>query len=385
LIIEGVRLRVALVHDWLMGMRGGEKCLEILCDLFPEADLYTLLYRKNGLSKAIERMKINTSYIQHLPMAFKYYRYYLPLFPTAIEAFNLKGYDLVVSTSHCVAKGVLTPPDTLHICYCFTPMRYIWDMQFEYFKVSTEQLRSFVVSFFLSYLRMWDEASTRRVNSFIAISKHVQKRIQKLYGRESEVIYPPVDCDFFSPSLHASDEKSYYLMVTAMAPYKRVDLAIQAFNLSKKPLLIIGEGQEIKALKKMAKKNIEFLGWQSNEKVREFYRGCSAFIFPGEEDFGISAVEAQACGKPVIAYGRGGILETVVPYPRENCTGVFFDHPEAESLLRAIDLFERNRFDPEAIRRNALRFHKNRFKDEIRSFVEERYQAFRNKQEVKAR
>jgi glycosyltransferase involved in cell wall biosynthesis len=373
-------LRVALVHDWLTGMRGGEKCLEILCDLFPEADLYTLLYHKKKLSKAIERMKINTSYIQHLPRALKYYRYYLPLFPTAIETFNLKGYDLVVSTSHCVAKGVLTPPDTLHVCYCFTPMRYIWDMQFEYFKISTEQLRSFIVSFFSSYLRLWDEASNRRVNSFVAISKHVQKRIQKFYGRESEVIYPPVDCDFFSPSLKASDEESYYLMVTAMVPYKRVDLAIQAFNLSKKPLRIIGEGQEMKALRKMAKKNIEFLGWQSDEKVREFYRGCRAFIFPGEEDFGISPVEAQACGKPVIAYGRGGILETVIPYPRENCTGVFFDRPEAESLFRAVDLFERNigRFDPEVIRRNALRFHKSGFKDELRSFIEKRYEDFNN-------
>ncbi len=362
-------------------MRGGEKCLEILCELFPKADLYTLLYHKKKLSEAIERMKISTSYIQRLPRALKYYRYYLPLFPTAIEAFNLKGYDLVVSTSHCVAKGVVTPADTLHICYCFTPMRYIWDMQFEYFKISTDQLRGFIVSFFSNYLRMWDEASSKRVNSFIAISKHVQKRIQKFYGRQSEVIYPPVDCDFFSPSPRSPDEGDYYLMVTAMAPYKRVDLAIQAFNLLKKPLRIIGDGQEMKALRKTAKKNIEFLGWQNDEKVREYYRGCKAFIFPGEEDFGISPVEAQACGKPVIAYGRGGILETVIPYPRENCTGVYFDHPQPEALLHAVDLFERNsgRFSPEVARRNALRFHKNRFKDEIRSFVENRYEEFKNK------
>lgn len=373
-------MKVALVHDWLMSMRGGEKCLEMLCELFPKADLYTLLYHKKKLSEAIERMKINTSYIQRLPRVLKYYRYYLPLFPTAIETFNLKGYDLVVSSSHCVAKGVLTPADTLHICYCFTPMRYIWDMQSEYFKISTGRLGSFITSFFASYLRTWDEASNRRVSSFIAISKHVQKRIQKFYGRPSEVIYPPVDCDFFSPSSKGPDEKDYYLMVTAMAPYKRVDLAIQVFNLLKKPLVIIGDGQEMKGLRRMAKKNIEFLGWQSDEKVREYYQGCRAFIFPGEEDFGISPVEAQACGKPVIAYGRGGILETVIPYPRENCTGVFFDHPQPESLMHAVVLFERNagRFDPEVTRRNALRFHKNRFKDEIRSLVEKRYEEFKN-------
>jgi glycosyltransferase involved in cell wall biosynthesis len=371
-------LKVALIHDWLTGMRGGEKCLEVLCELYPDADLYTLLYFKNRLSGIIERMNIKTSFIQKLPMASRYYRYYLPLFPMAIERFDLKGYDLVVSTSHCVAKGILPPPDALHISYCFTPMRYIWDMRFEYFKSSDHEFQNLVTSFFSNYLRIWDVTSSERVDHFIAISKHVKKRIEKFYRRFSTVIYPPVDCDFFCPSRSSNERGDYFLMVTALAPYKRVDTAIQAFNRLGKTLLVIGDGQGLKSLQKMAKKNIEFLGWQSNEKVRDYYRGCRAFIFPGEEDFGIAPVEAQACGKPVIAYGRGGILESVVPFPQENFTGFIFDQPTPESLIHAIELFEKNfnRFDGEKIKTHALRFHKNNFREEIKSFIHKRYQEF---------
>jgi glycosyltransferase involved in cell wall biosynthesis len=368
-------LKLALVHDWLTGMRGGEKCLEILCELYPNADLYTLIYVKNQLSPVIERMNIKTSFIQRIPMASKYYRYYLPLFPTAIEQFDLKGYDLVVSTSHCVAKGILPVPDSLHISYCFTPMRYVWDMHFEYFKKSHFGFKKIFVPFLSNYLRMWDVTSSHRVDFFVAISRHVQKRIKKFYGRESIVIYPPVDCDFFQPLPNSDQQGNYFLMVTAFAPYKSIDLVIQAFNRLGKPLLIIGDGQERRKLEKLAKKNIEFLGWQSNEEVKNYYGGCKAFIFPGEEDFGIAPVEAQACGKPVIAYGRGGVLESVIPFPKENPTGVFFDHPAPESLIQAIDLFERNidQFDSRQIRRNALQFHKNNFRDKIRSFIDEKY------------
>ena len=364
-------------------MRGGEKCLEILCELYPEADLYTLLYRKNQLSKMIEGMNIKTSFIQNLPLVSKYYRYYLPLFPTAIEQFNLKGYDLILSTSHCVAKGILPMPDSLHISYCFTPMRYIWDMQFEYFKTSNHGFRALFISFLLNYLRLWDVASSQRVDFFIAISKHVQKRIKKFYGRESEVVYPPVNCDFFCPSTPMAKEGDYFLMVTAMAPYKRVDIAIEAFNRLGKPLLIVGDGQGMKPLKKRAKKNIEFLGWQSNEKVRDYYRGCRAFIFPGEEDFGIAPLEAQACGKPAIGYGRGGILESVIPFPQEKPTGVFFHQPHAESLIQAVDLFERNvdHFHGDVIRENALRFHQTNFKEKIRALIDTRYQEFQSSKE----
>jgi glycosyltransferase involved in cell wall biosynthesis len=371
-------LKVALVHDWLTGMRGGEKCLEILCELYPEADLYTLLSVRDRLSGSIKGMKIKPSFIQKLPMASRYYRYYLPLFPTAIERFDLKAYDLVISTSHCVAKGVLSAPDALHISYCFTPMRYIWDMYFEYFESSDDKLKNLFISLFANYLRLWDVTSSARVDDFIAISKHVQKRIRKFYRRESTVIYPPVDCDFFCPSAPPEGKGDYYLMVTAMAPYKRVDIAIQAFNRLGKSILVIGDGQGLKSLKKMAKKNVEFLGWQSDEKVRDYYRGCRAFIFPGEEDFGIAPVEAQACGSPVIAYERGGVLESVIPFPKENPTGVFFNHPTPESLITAVELFERNmdRFDSRHARENALRFNKKRFREEIRSFIESRYREF---------
>ena len=356
-------------------MRGGEKCLEILCELYPEADLYTLLYVKNQLSPAIEKMNIKTSFIQGFPMASKYYRYYLPLFPAAIEQFDLKGYDLVVSTSHCVAKGILPVPDSLHISYCFTPMRYVWDMHFEYFKKSHFGFKKVSVPFLSNYLRMWDVTSSHRVDFFVAISRHVQKRIKKFYGRESIVIYPPVDCDFFQPLPSSDQQGDYFLMVTAFAPYKSIDLVIHAFNRLGTPLFIIGDGQERRKLERFAKKNIEFLGWQGNEEVRNYYRECKAFVFPGEEDFGIAPVEAQACGKPVIAYGRGGVLESVIAFPKENPTGVFFDHLTPESLSEAIDLFERNidQFDSRQIRRNALPFHKNNFREKIKSFIEEKY------------
>ena len=371
-------MRVALVHDWLTGMRGGEKVLEVLCGLYPEADLFTLFHIKGRLSDAIEGMKTQTSFIQKLPMASRYYRFYLPLFPTAIERFDLKGYDLVVSTSHCVAKGILTVPDSLHISYCFTPMRYIWDMHLEYFGGLRPGSRKFLIPFLSNYLRIWDVTSSERVDWFIAVSDHVQKRIKKYYRRDSAVIYPPADCDFFSPSENSDQGGDYFLMVTAMAPYKRVDIAIEAFNRSGRRLLIVGEGPGFKSFRKMAKKNIQFLGWQSDEEVRDYYRRCRAFIFPGEEDFGITPVEAQACGKPVIAYGKGGALESVVAFPREGSTGIFFDEPTADSLLKAVDLFEENadRFDRQEIRRNALRFDQRNFRDTIRSFIESRYQGF---------
>lgn len=358
-------------------MRGGERVLEVLCDLYPEADLYTLLHVKDRVSARIEGMKIKTSFIQRFPGVSKYYRYYLSCFPSAIEHFDLRGYDLIISSSHCVAKGILPMPDALHISYCFTPMRYVWDMQFEYFKDSGYLLKNLLISALSNYLRIWDVTSTQRVDEFVAISRYVQERIKKYYRRESTVIHPPVNCDFFQPSAGVQ-EGDYYLMVTAIVPYKRVDLAIEAFNRLGKSLLIVGDGQGMQTLKKRARKNIEFLGWQSDEMVRNYYRGCKAFVFPGKEDFGITPVEAQACGKPVIAYGEGGVLETVRPFPQERPTGIFFDRPTVDSLIQAVELFEKNRdrFDPRAIREEALPFDQKIFRERIRSFIEERYQAF---------
>jgi glycosyltransferase involved in cell wall biosynthesis len=258
-------------------------------------------------------------------------------------------------------------------------MRYVWDMHFDYFKGFHSTLKKMGVSFFSNYLRMWDVTSSQRVDYFITLSKHVQRRIKKYYGRESMVLYPPVDCDFYRPSESGRKEGEYFLMVTAFAPYKKVDIAIQAFNRLGKPLLIVGDGQELKKLKKIARGNIEFLGWQKDEKVREYYRRCKAFLFPGEEDFGIAPVEAQACGKPVIAYGRGGVLESVIPFPQAEATGIFFHEPTVSSLLNAIDRFERNidQFNSHRIRQHALQFHEDHFREKIKTFIEEKYEAFK--------
>ncbi len=378
-------MKVALVHDWLTGMRGGEKVLEVFCELFPDAHLYTLLYNKGNLSNTIESMDIRTSFIQKLPLIKRKYRYLLPIFPTAIERFDLLGYDLVLSSNHCVAKGVTTGANTLHICYCFTPMRYIWDLYNLYFdKERANMITRFGTSLVLDYLRKWDVASSNRVDKFVAISKYIAERIKKNYGRDSDLIYPPVDCSYFKPG---SSSKNYYLMVSPLAPNKCVDLAIEAFNTLGLPLIIIGSGQEEKKLKKMAGKKIKLLGWQSDEIVREHYVNCKALIFPGVEDFGIVPLEAQACGKPVIAYGKGGALETIVPLDSDklnikseneqssNATGLFFYEQTPESLAQAVVRFEATKdlFNWHVIRKNAESFDKTIFKDKIKSYIAQEY------------
>ena len=371
-------MKVALVHDWLTGMRGGERVLEVLCGLYPGADLYTLLHAGGRLSGPIEGMRIRTSFIQRFPGVSRYYRYCLPFFPAAVERFDLRGYDLIISSSHCVAKGILPMPGALHISYCHTPMRYVWDVHFEYFKDPGKGLKNLLVSTLANYLRIWDVTSSQRVDEFVANSRFVQQRIKKYYRRESTLIHPPVNCDYFQPPGVPKDG-DYFLMVTALVPYKRVDIAVDVFNRLGKRLMIVGDGQGTRDLKKRAGKTIEFLGWRGDEKIRECYQCCRALIFPGKEDFGITPVEAQACGKPVIAYGDGGVLETVRPFPRERQpTGVFFDQPTAQSLIEAVGLFERNRdrFDPQEIRTHALQFHREKFREKIQSFVEEKYRAF---------
>lgn len=381
--------RVAIVHDWLTGMRGGERVLEELCRLFPNADIYTLLYIPGSVSQTIASHKIVRSRIQRLPKSWAFYRYFLPLFPTAIELFDLSEYELVVSSSHCVAKGVCTSADTLNVCYCYTPMRYAWDLAHTYFELgrmrrSVKRLASFV----MNILRMWDVFSTQRVDEMVAISKYVGRRIRKYYRQDCSVIYPPVDCAKLACEPRHGD---YYLTVSAPAPYKRLDLIVDAFKKLGKKLVIVGTaGRDLRWMGGISK-NIEVLGWVSDDELVKLYQNCRAFVFAAEEDFGIAPVEAQAAGKPVIAYGRGGAVETVdglwqsgdygadkKKIQEQKLTGVFFYPQTASSLSSAVEYFERleDGFDGEAIRAHAQRFDKKRFQLEFVKLVEERWKNF---------
>lgn len=362
-------MKVALIHDWLNGMRGGEKILEVLAELFPDADVYTLLYEPDKISQTVNRLSVHTSFIQKLPLVKKCYRYYLPIFPFAIERFKLRGYDLVISTSHCVAKGIKTPKDTLHICYCLTPMRYVWDFGEEYFN----SLRFFIKPI-LGYLRSWDRKTSARPNFYFSISQNVVNRVKRYYNRESIVIYPPVDTNFFIPQ---NIDKDYYLIVSALVPYKKIDVAVEAFNRIGLPLRIIGTGTEYNRLRKTAGENIKFLGWQEDSVVRDYYARCKALIFPGIEDFGITILESQSCGRPVIAYRGGGALETIDP---EIPTGLFFTEQTPDALIKAVKEFEKiqHTFNKEKIRQNVLRYDRGLFKKRLRDEIQGLYNLYHN-------
>jgi glycosyltransferase involved in cell wall biosynthesis len=363
--------RVALVHDWLTGMRGGEKVLEVLCELFPDADLYTLVHIPGRVSPAIERHRIVTSFLQKLPAIERRYRYYLPLMPRAIEQFDLSGYDRVISTSHCVAKGVIPGPRATHWSYCHTPMRYIWDQYPEYFGPGRASwMTRIAMRLVRPYLRRWDIATVPRVQHFIANSQNVRERIQRIYHRDADVIYPPVDYEFYSQRPAEYDQETpppFYLIVSALAPYKRIDLAVQAFNRWKQQLLIIGDGPELARLRAMAGPHVNFSGWLDAEPLRWHYAHCQALIFPGEEDFGIVPLEAMSAGRPVVAYRKGGALETVV----EQKTGLFFDHQTPDSLLEALQRLNSVRFHPDTIRGHARQFSRQRCLEKFRqTFIE---------------
>jgi glycosyltransferase involved in cell wall biosynthesis len=362
-------IKVAIVHDWLTGMRGGEKVLEVLCELYPEATLFTLLYNKSSLSATIEKMSIKTSFIDLMPLKKEKYRNYLPLFPRAIESFDFSEFDLIISTSHCVAKGAMRRPGALHICYCHTPMRYVWEMYDEYFgKEKAGILTRLAMSYFVSGLRRWDVNSSSRVDYFIANSYNVAKRIKEYYNRASDVIYPPVDTSLFSLN---ESKGSYYLIVSALVPYKKVEIAVQAFNQTGKELLIVGSGPESKRLQSMAKRNIKFLGWRNDAELSQLYGGCRALIFPGVEDFGIVPLEAMSSGKPVIAFGQGGALETVAT-EAGNTTGIFFSKQTASCINEAIEDSEKINYNPDIIRKHALTFDRSIFKERIKSFIDEK-------------
>ena len=367
-------MKIALVCDWLTGMRGGERCLEAICELYPDADIFTLVYLPGSVSGTIESHKIQTSYIQRLPGNIKNFRRYLPLFPHAIQKFDLSGYDCVLSFSHCVAKGVKVPNGIPHICYCHTPMRYAWHMRDEYLG-AYKGLKKFVVGAMLDYLKNWDRRTSAGVTHFIANSKNVQNHIKHAYNRDSTVIYPPVDHERFTIS---GEDGGYYLVVSALVPYKRVDLAVSAFKGINQKLLIAGNGSESDHLKEMASKNVSFIDSASDNEIAEYMKKSKALIFPGEEDFGIVLLEAQACGKPVIAFGKGGALETVIGLGHNQnqtekikATGIFFYEQSPEALRKSILLFEemRDHFDAQKCRDNAIRFIRSVYQRSMGKYI----------------
>jgi glycosyltransferase involved in cell wall biosynthesis len=360
-------MRVALIHDWLTGMRGGEKVLEVLCELFPDADLYTLFHRPGSVSPAIERHRIITSFVQHLPLADVHYRRYLPLFPLAVEQFRLRGYDLVISSSHCAAKAARAPEGARHLCYCHSPMRYAWDQFDAYFgPARVGRIASRVVYRpVLGALARWDRATASRVDRFVANSGHVAGRIRRYYNRPATILYPPVDTQFFHPA--PSSPERHFLIVSALVPYKRIELAIAACERLRVPLRIVGEGPERERLEHAAGSMVTFTGRLTDEAIRDEYRRAQALLLPGEEDFGIVPVEAQACGRPVVALARGGALETV----KDGETGVLFPEPAVESLAAALERVAARTFDSDRIRRHAEQFARERHVEQMRTTIEE--------------
>jgi glycosyltransferase involved in cell wall biosynthesis len=352
-------MRVAIIHDWLFSQRGGENVLAAICELFPQADLYTIFYRPKGLDPIFQDRKITASFLNTLPKVEKYYRYLLPFFPMAVERWDLSHYDLIISSSTCAAKGVLTSPHSLHVSYCNTTMRYVWDQYRAYFP---RGLKDWLVFPWCHYLRMWDVTSSARVDQFFANSTFIQARIQKYWRRDSTVVHPFVDLEKF-PLSTESPRGNHYLVVSALVPYKRIELAVEACRKLNRELWIVGDGPLLKNLRKLAGPQTVFLGSVSSSRLSELYQGARALIFPGEEDFGIVPLEAMASGTPVIAFGRGGVLDTVLP----GKTGCFFTKPDFESLAESIESFEKkgDAFSRVSCRTQAEKFSKQRFKDEF--------------------
>ena len=356
-------MKIALVHDYLNQYGGAERVLEAFCQIFPKAPIYTLLYDKKKTGYAFENRSVRTSFLQKIPLVKSHHRPFLMLMPLAIEQFDFSQYDLVLSDSASYAKGIITSPETLHICYCHTPIRYAWDDSHRYIEeFGYSGVIKKVIPFFMNYIRLWDEQASKRVDKFIANSNFVSDRINKYYHRESKVIHPPVKADLFYLADKISD---YFLIVGRFLPYKRFDLAIKAFNELGYPLKIIGDGPDRKRLEKMANSNIEFIGLVDDNKLKDYYAHCKAFIFPQEEDFGITAVEAMASGRPVIAYGSGGALEII----QDKITGLFFKEQTTDDLINVLKEFDVNNFDPKVIRERAMEFSQEKFKEKIKAFI----------------
>jgi len=362
-------MKIAIVHYWLVAMRGGEKVLESLCRLYPEADIFTHVYDPAAISATIKAHRIQTSFIARLPFAARNYKSYLPLMPLALEQLDLRGYDLIISSESGPAKGIIPPPGALHICYCHSPMRYVWNMFHDY-RESSGFVTRILMPPLSHYIRNWDVVSTTRVHSFVANSRAVAQRLRTYYRRDATVIYPPVAVEDFEQTEAVGD---FWLMAGELVPYKRPELAVEAFNRSGRKLVVIGGGEMLAKLRAIAKPNVSVLGPQPFETLKRNYARCRALIFPGEEDFGIVPVEAMASGRPVIAFGRGGATESVV----DGKTGVFFEHQTVEDILEAIDRCEALQLDPAASVARAREFNAERFASQMKAYVDGQLDAFR--------
>ena len=370
-------MKKALIHDWFSTYAGAEKCVESFTDIWDDFEIYSLIdfLSDADRNKILKGKRAHTSFIQKLPFAKDKYRNYLPLFPLAIEQFDLSSYDVVLSSSHAVAKGVLTHSNQLHIAYVHTPIRYAWDLYHQYLRESglDRGLKGMLAKYFLHKIRLWDASTANRVDHYVANSRYIARRIQKTYGKPSDVIYPPVDVDKFT--LREAKEE-FYLTASRMVPYKKIDLIVEAFSQTDKKLLVIGDGPDMVKIKSKAGKNVELLGFADDETMANLMGRAKAFVFAAEEDFGITPVEAQACGTPVICFGRGGARETVL----DGESGLYFMEQNTKELLAAVAKFEQNydKFEPTKIRENSLKFSRARFEAEIKSYVEKKYEEFKD-------
>ncbi|HBV8864187.1 TPA: glycosyltransferase family 4 protein [Klebsiella pneumoniae] len=376
---------VGIVADWLVTYAGAERVIKEFLDIFPESELYSIVdFLQPEARNELHGKHAVTSFIQNLPKSKNNYQKYLPLMPLAIEQLDVSSHDIILSSSHAVAKGILTGPDQLHISYVHSPIRYAWDLQHQYLREAgfNKGIKASIVKYLLHKIRLWDYRTANGVDHFIANSQFISRRIKKVYNRESTVIYPPVDVERFT----LNDKKEdYYFTASRMVPYKRIDLIVEAFSkMPEKKLIVIGDGSEIGKVKSKATKKVEILGYQPNHIMLEHMQNAKAFVFAAEEDFGITPVEAQACGTPVIAFGKGGSLETIRPLGVDNPTGLFFSEQTIESIISQVNAFERNVeiFEPENCRLNSLRFSSLRFKNEMDNFINDKWLKFQESKKI---
>lgn len=379
------KLNIGIVADWLVTFAGAERVIAEFLELYPEADLYAViefLHEEN--KKFIHNKKVNTTFIQSLPWAKKKYQNYLPLMPLAVEQLDVSGHDIILSSSHAVAKGILTGPDQLHISYVHSPIRYAWDLQHQYLREAKLEkgIKSLFAKIILHKMRIWDYRTANSVDHFIANSHFIARRIAKIYGRKAEVIYPPVDVNRFNVKEKKND---FYLTASRLVPYKRIDLIVEAFSsMPDKTLVVIGDGSEMNKIKSKASRNIEILGYQSNEVLVDYMQNAKAFVFAAEEDFGITPVEAMACGTPVIAFGKGGALETIRPLGESEPTGIFFDSQLVSAVATAVETFENNihMFTSDNCRKQALKFSADRFKHELQMSIQKQWETFSSNKKI---